>query len=302
MPRRLQVFLRGGLGNQLFQYSTGLYVATEFGRDLVLRTDLLPIEADKIGDVSRWKEQISEFQHSGVLSHRCHQPRSATNLVGKTMQLARLLGDATNVMPNYLGWISNESGQELPESKLASIRVINSYATFKNLAMRQKARLTDQIRAVRNPTKNFYDLQRELASAPTICVHLRLGDYEQLGHVFGRALPEYYQHAVAKLREHSPARSVWLFSDKSGKIDDAFIRGIAPDRIVSSVEVSRPIENLLLLSKGAGLVASNSTFSWWASFLSEENVRTVAPFNTSAKVNNFEPETDSSPNLEFIYV
>lgn len=302
MPRRLQVFLRGGLGNQLFQYSTGLYLANEYGKDLVLRTDLLPVEADKIGDVSRWKEQISEFQHSGVLHHKRHQPRGSTNLVGKTMQLARMLGDATNLMPNYLGWISNDSGQAVPESRLAGIRVINSYATYKNFAVTQKTQLLDQISTVRNPTKHFLDLQRELASSPTICVHLRLGDYEQLGHVFGRAQPEYYWHAVANLRQHLAAGRVWLFSDKLGKIEDAFIRAISPDRIVTSVEVMRPIENLLLLSQGAGLVASNSTFSWWASFLSRDKARTVAPFNESAKVNNFEPEIDSSPNLEFIYV
>lgn len=302
MPRRLQVFLRGGLGNQLFQYSTGLFLATEYGKELILRTDLLPIEADKIGNVSRWKEQISEFQHSGVVYRQCYQPKGSTNLVGKTMHLARLIGDATNVMPNYLGWISNDSGQALPESKLAGIRVINSYATYKNLAVKQKTQLANQISAVRNPSKRFLDLQHELATSPTICVHLRLGDYEQLGHVFGRARPEYYQHAVANLRQHLGLGRVWLFTDKLGKIDDAFIRGISPDRIVTSGEVFRPIENLLLLGRGAGLVASNSTFSWWASFLSGDNARTVAPFNKSAKVNNFEPEADSSPNLEFIYV
>ena len=64
----VSVFLRGGLGNQLFQYSAGLKISRMTGKKLILRTDLLPIQEDKIGGISRWPNQISEFSHLVILS------------------------------------------------------------------------------------------------------------------------------------------------------------------------------------------------------------------------------------------
>jgi len=90
----IRVFLRGGLGNQLFQYAMGLHFSVTQGRNLVLREDLFPDVEDEIDGVSRWPNQIRNFEHFGLYCATSHQPAFDTNLFGKFMQVQRMFGDS----------------------------------------------------------------------------------------------------------------------------------------------------------------------------------------------------------------
>ncbi len=287
----LHVFLRGGLGNQLFQYSTGLAFSSNAGKQLVLRTDLLPMKQDSIGGVSRWPNQISDFIHEGTVRFETSQPEGATNVMGKLMQLERLVGDAVPALPRLFGHLASES--KLRNGDIinpAGLSAINSYAAIKELGVKQRSALRDQIRSVVNPSTTYLELSKEISSEPVVAVHVRQGDYIGLEHIYGKGSSAYYGQALALALDHAniSKRKIWLFTDSPDQLGKDLLTTVKPERILGPQDLERPIETLGLMSQTNCLIAANSSFSWWVALLTSEGTPVYAPHISKAKVNNFD--------------
>lgn len=297
----VHVFLRGGLGNQLFQYSTGFHISQETGKKLVIRADLLPETQDSIGNFSRWPNQINSFQHSGEVRVNSFQPHGKTNLFGKIMQVMRTFGDTFPRMAQSLGWLTGEiKTPELPND-LSKISAINSYAPYKHLAWLNRNRIRNEIHGILDPSSAFINLSAEMKRhAPTI-IHVRQGDYANLKHIYGEPNQNFYKKALNLLasRTLSP-RQIWIFTDSPQQIPPMILETINPERVIGPDLVSRPIENLILMSNGAAIIAANSTFSWWACLLSKPGTQIIAPKVGGAPVNNFHEGSEPCSDWSFL--
>jgi hypothetical protein len=300
--KEIQVFLRGGLGNQLFQYSTGLALSEITGKKLILRSDLLPEYKDSIGGISRWPNQIGSFYHSGEIRSRSYQPSEKTNLKGKAMQGMRSLGDQFPWFCNILGWVASENSVPLLPRDKNKVRLINSYVTYKEKAWAQRIRLRTEIRNLKNPSAAFIQMSKEMTSIRPIVLHIRQGDYLGLKHIFGNLPESYYQSALKAIEMEVSSAPFWIFSDTPNQISRSLIQFLNPDRVVGPREISRPVENLVLMSLGRSLIAANSTFSWWASLISDEDSQVIVPSIRAAKVNNFSRGEEPAHNWLFIDV
>jgi hypothetical protein len=298
----IQVFLRGGLGNQLFQYSTGLSLAHEQRRELVLRGDLLPRVEDSIGGVSRWPNQLTDFNHSGMIGTRSYQPSEKTNSLGKSMQVMRLSGDRFPYLLSRIGWLASENSELSIGSLNERISLINSYAPFKELAFRNRETLGRELNQIREPSKEFLELSLEIQKSKAIAVHIRQGDYLNLGHIYGSSTLEFLKSATQELRESLNLKNLWLFSDTPSAITSDVMDSLKPDRVIGPEALPRPIENMLLMSKASGLIAANSSFSWWSAFLTRPGTPVVAPYIARAKVNNFFKDSELDLNWRTLIV
>jgi hypothetical protein len=298
----LQVFLRGGLGNQLYQYSTGLAISEQYGKKLVLRTDLLPKTQDQIGGISRWPDQISSFAHSGVLRGTSYQPIGKTNLFGKSMQIMRTVGDRWPVLSEKMGWYASEKSAKNEFFNPAGTRLINSYVAIKDFAWKNQARLRLETSQIRNPSNLFSQLMEEMADIPTCVIHVRLGDYRELARVYGQSSDNFIQAAIGRIRSYDMLERVWVFSDSPKDLMLREFKNLTIERVIGPDDLPRPIENLVLMSKANSIIASNSSFSWWAGCLSREGTRVVAPYYSSALVNNFSKSEMRILNWELIDV
>jgi hypothetical protein len=300
--KEIQVFLRGGLGNQLFQYSTGLALSEMTGKKLILRSDLLPEFEDTIGGVSRWPNQIDTFEHSGEIRSRSYQPRERTNLKGKVMQGMRALGDQVPWLCSALGWVTSENSSPVLPGNINNVRLINSYVAYKEEAWAQRIRLRAEIRNLKNPSLAFIQTSKEMTSVRPIVLHVRQGDYRGLEHIFGNLPEGYYQAALKALKNTSNLAPKWIFSDTPNQISRPLLQVLNPDRVIGPGEISRPVENLILMSLGRSLIAANSTFSWWAGLITDEESQVIAPNIEAAKVNNFSRGKEPANNWLFIDV
>jgi hypothetical protein len=296
----LQVFLRGGLGNQLFQYSTGLAISEQSGKALVLRTDLLPKTQDQIGGISRWPDQISSFAHSGVVRSCGYQPTGSTNLLGKSMQLMRAMGDLLPKLTSSMGWLASEHSVVNDQLNFGTFDLINSYVPFKTMARENRARLRLETSQIKNPGRRFLELAHDLSEVPTMIVHLRRGDYAHLQKIYGGVSTYFIESAVDKIHNEGNARRTWLFTDSPEGLGSSIYRLLNPSRVIGPSDIASPIENLYLMSRGNAFVASNSTFSWWACLLSETGTKLVAPLFREASVNIFDKGDEMFMNLEII--
>ncbi len=296
----LQVFLRGGLGNQLFQYSTGLAISEQTGKTLVLRTDLLPKTQDQISGISRWPDQISTFAHSGVLRGKSYQPTGRTNLFGKSMQIMRTVGDRWPVFTEKIGWYASKKRQKKESLNPKDTRLINSYVAIKDFAWKNQARLRLETSQIINPSNRYSQLVEEKAAIPTCVIRDRLGDYRELANIYGQSSDDFIQAAIARIRSYDMLDRVWVFSDSQEDLMLREFRYLSIERVIGPEYLPRPIENLVLMSKANSIIASNSSFRWWAGCLSREATRVVAPYHSSALVNNFSMSEMSILNWELI--
>jgi len=285
----IHVFLRGGLGNQLFQYTLGLHISITEGRDLVIREDLLPKSEDQISGVSRWPSQIRDFEHSGQSFARSRQPAFDTNLFGKFMQAQRMLGDSAPGLLRRLGIYGAETSK-FQDDRLVpeGMRVVNGYASSKQFALAQKQNLIAQVHKVRNPSLEFGALDAEMRLVKPLVIHLRMGDYLSLADIYGSISTDFVQQGIDSLTgSNRPA--TWIFTQNSGELGQELLHTINPERVIDSRSLKSPLENMLLMSHGAGLICSNSTLSWWAAFFCAEGKNVVVPMYTG-KTNVFSDE------------
>ena len=298
----LQVFLRGGLGNQLFQYSTGLALAQNQNQELLLRGDLLPRAEDSIGGVSRWPNQLTDFQHSGTIRTKTHQPAGKTNIVGKCMQVMRIAGDRIPGLVQRIGWLANENTEPSIESLRAPIRLINSYSPFKDLAFRNREKLRKELNEIHEPSSEYLCLASEIQASKAIAVHLRQGDYLNLGHIYGSSSLDFLKAAVKGLKESGDYESIWLFTDTPSAVANDVLDFLSPQKVIGPETLPRPLENMLLMSKASGLIAANSSFSWWSALLTSEGTPVYAPYIVKARVNNFSKDAEIDRNWRSLIV
>jgi hypothetical protein len=110
-----------------------------------------------------------------------------------------------------------------------------------------------------------------------LVVHLRIGDYVSDSRI-GTLEKSYYLDAIQAMWATNLYTEIWAFSDsldeaknKLATVSNIPIRWIAPER-------AKPVELLGIMTLGKGFILSNSTFGWWAAFLSRtENPKVVVP-------------------------
>ena len=282
----IEIFLRGGLGNQLFQYAAGLYLADKQHEEAIFRSDLLPLKADSIANVSRWPIQINAFNFHGTISSKSNQPHGLTNGFSKLMQVGRLIGDYLPQVMTRLGFLAGESYIPDDFSSLPPIRQINSYCSSAQPVKALEDSLRAQITNLVNPSGKFQEIIAESKEMRPTVVHLRLGDYRGLQDLYGTA-------NFDKLRKVIESEScaldgpVWLFTDSPEDVGIELQNRLGVTKIFGPNLLQAPIENMIAMSSGANLFCANSTFSWWAAFLKGPNGNVFYPEATGIPIRVF---------------
>lgn len=262
------VHLRGGLGNQLFLYAAGYAMSKRLDVPLLLDLSLLPDISSSNGEVSRWPEQISLFNHEGTFIFPT-QNKILKRLKESFLGVERQLGDrgfSGLVGKHVYAYEANESFEKFLSAN--NHFRINAYCTGYKYFSSSHEEIARQIWDVRNPSQWYIETSQEIKSIRPIAVHVRWGDYKNLKHVYGEISPNYYVRATERISNIVGNRPIWLFSDQPTETFNFLKQHLNIQKVVQPSGDSTPLENLLLLAQAEGLVAANSTFSWWAAFLS----------------------------------
>lgn len=118
-----------------------------------------------------------------------------------------------------------------------------------------------------NLIKHFFTLKHELPQNDYCAIHIRLGDYDDNYHPIQKM--DYYDMAMSYL----PANTKYLvFSDDIKKAKTLF---------GNNVDYSEPkhyMEDFALMKSCKNFIIANSTYSWWAAWLSNsEDKKVFAP-------------------------
>jgi hypothetical protein len=287
--KRIVVHLSGGLGNQLFQITTGMALAKSVNKNLAINSNLYsnPILREKINPNYKKKRKFEAIDFLEVA--RLPRDKFPTPINGR---FEKYLENLSEIQKRKLGIATESSFSESGWSNPEKIRrLVGHFISPKYFSNIDSTSLFKELNLPLSPWSNL--ILKEIQHRETIGIHVRLGDYLFQNNII---VPNenYYLNALEYLQNLLGYKSnILIFSDEPNKIKNKFPKLYQKAKTLHPEGRVSVAENLFLLSKCTAFVCSNSTFSWWAANLSKVQTNLiVAPreFFVSNKKTNFNKE------------
>jgi hypothetical protein len=244
--------IRGGLGNQLFQYSVARSLADQLGVDLGL-------DIREYNNLSNFEMGLSNFNiraifnPDGLIRHKQDGKIlfALENLIGmhKHVYYEPFLSFDKNVLTKQDGTFLKGHWQ--------------SEKYFKD-----KNKIMEDLQIVKQPTEKNIQLKSKIEECNSISLHIRRGDYVS-NSAHGLCDLTYYYKAVQ------------FFIDKYGSNFEIFAFSDDPNWVKNNLELPVKInfisnnssknnyEDLRLMSYCEHNIIANSSFSWWGAWLNK---------------------------------
>jgi hypothetical protein len=271
----LLVSLKGGLGNQLFQYALGRKLAIANGAKLAFDTSTLDIERAS-GDTYR------PFALEGFkIATRAATPETIRGLkypFGILSKAVRAL-DSRVLRRQHIGF----------EPRILQIRdnaYLNgywqSYKYFEDIRDTLLAELE-----LKEWSPDAALLRKRMRDTESAAVHIRRGDFisNAASHKMqGTCSPAYYARAIAHIEKRVPDATWFVFSDDTEWVGKhiAFPR----EPVFVSGRGFTDAEELMLIAACKHAIIANSTFSWWGAWLNRNPDKIVVaprPWSNTGK-------------------
>jgi hypothetical protein len=245
----ITVFLRGGLGNQMFEYAAGLNLALKSKTELVLDTVYL------------------------------HDRFPRRDFTYRTYDL-----DVFDIAPKFTGLSRISSAVPIPGVwfglDLAEIAVKKALGSGRNSVLwgfyqgeKYFAENKEAVRAAfrfRSPLAGeAAELAQKIRQGNSISLHVRRGDYTlpKYEKLYGMTDMSYYERAIAHMAEHVSSPHFFVFSN-----DVSWCREHMklPFPTVYADDASRGPKDsfhMELMSLCKHHIIANSSFSWWGAWL-----------------------------------
>lgn len=244
----ITVQIKGGLGNQLFQYAYGRFLM-ERGVEVVFDISFY----DSVHSYTKRTFSLGYFLLTKKISftHQKSQQVFWKRVLNK-LDVDRRVRFIKKEQDKKEGVAD---GDYCSEKYFFEIRE----TLLKELALKNESVLFKEYKSLILSSKN-----------PTI-VHARRTDYlKSKGHTI--LTEEYYREARKNLEEDI---TIFCFSDDPEWIKDIF--ECEKVTVISGKGLS-DFEELMLMSLGQNFIIANSTFSWWGAWLSQaKNKKVIAP-------------------------
>ena len=268
VQRDVTVLLRGGLGNQLFQYFAGQLVAQATAGQLVLDTSESSLTHDRVG--------ITAFHHRGR----------------ERVVLRPTLGLSPAVDLRYLAWRESRAGDvalsritdmnsiiEITRAASACPLVLDGFFASPEIPAECRDRGIALVMDLRKPSRWYEELFSQVDTVDPVMIHVRRGDYRQNSQ-WGLLGADYYRDALEAVG-YDWQRQIWVFSDEPATALE-LIGEVVPSQNLTPIVPPRrspAAESLVLMSRASTLITANSTMSWWAAQMGGMVVAAPVPFH-----------------------
>lgn len=270
------VNISGGIGNQMFQYAFGRYLSILLKKDLFLNRSVY---------------QFSQYRAFGLDAF--HLP--ANCFVGNFDDLIDkgVIGEDIRLIEEK--FFHFDEGLVAAFNELVAENEPSPGTAFVISGYWQSARYFEEIKEVIQADFNFrYGLdgpalvmQKKMKSENAVMVHVRRGDYLTCPGLFNTVSKEYITGSIQYCREKLEAPVFYVFSDDIPWCMESLKEMDGLTFIDDSFYDERSKSYLQMMSSCKHFVISNSTYSWWASWLGRSTGSlTIAPkewFNDQAR-------------------
>ncbi len=258
--------LRGGLGNQMFQYAAGRALSLRLGVTLGLydhncKSEIIP-------------SQLGQFniQVENIPKSLLPPSRSSNGFLWMLWKLG--LTKPKVFRQGGLGY--NPKFEEVTDNIY-----LRGYWQSERFFQDCKDVIRSDFEFITQPTGLNLEIHQEiLETESSISLHVRRGDYldQKNKSIFSRCSQEYYEQAVGLIAEQCQITpKVYLFSDDPEWVSNHFKLPFEM-RAITHNPADKAIEDLRLMTACKHHVIANSSFSWWGAWLGQNpNKITVVP-------------------------
>lgn len=272
------VRIKGGLGNQLFQYAAAYALAKRLKQPLKLDMSFYPEQSLRSFKLSLLKVECED------IAQECDVP-TLIRLINNRYLNRIIRGLNLRVIPvskNYKYCVEtrsrvNEWFFEIVEKNIFIEGYFQSEKYFKEYRDDFLSQFTQKY----IPDVQYKAALYHIQNSNSVAVHVRRGDFLKAQYnnnphhyLLGE---KYYKNAIEYIESHISNPKYYWFSDDI----DWVKRNFGEQRnfhFISLKSNHGDIDELLLMSKCKHIIAANSTFSWWASWLNiDENALHLCP-------------------------
>lgn len=250
----------GGLGNQLFQYSFGLYMSKKLNRKVLY--DFSFFETDY-------------FRKPSILELNFEIENAPYSLVKKYLPFKSFkLNSLYNRVFNSKSYYERETQLDLTQPTL----FFHGYWQKKIFTDSQLQFLRNSFK-INNTTVSINFMVKNILKNNSVSIHVRRGDYllKKNKKIYEQLLPSFYFEAILFLEKNQSSElTYFIFSDDIpwAKKNFSSIKNIV------FIDGNSDYEDLYLMSLCDHNIISNSTFSWWAATLNKnQNKVIISPKN-----------------------
>lgn len=276
----IRIILKGGLGNQMFQYALGKSLALKYDVPLMLDLSFLTFRIPLKGLTPH-----RDFTYRDYSLDIFDIKEQTTNLFGNSTidkHLSYPLLSVYNRLFNNNYFLEGENFYALDEKalKVGSNAVLEGYWQNFNYfaAYEEEIKETFDIDKLYDP--NYKDLDEKISQQRnSVALHLRRDDFLNKKHqqVYARLTENYFKQAINKVLEQVAKPQFYIF----GADEESWIRSWLPldgrNYTVIKKETSgfKDRSHFRFMSLCKHNIISNSTYAWWSAYLNKNKEKIV---------------------------
>lgn len=269
MKKKVIVILRGGLGNQLFNYAFGKSLAERNGFELVLNYK----SGFKYDKLYKRKFLLNHFNHSGRLASN-HEMLIPFFKVRRL--LLQYLNDLfPNFFNNYIFQKSTKYDSHIANKKLIKTTIIDGCWISEEYFKNYKKLIREELQIKYELPESAASLFNEIRKKNSIAIHVRWFNKptEPQTH---NLTSNYYKSAISYIKKNIENPHFFIFTDVPSQIESKIdLQSIDYTIINNDENQYSEIIDFVLMKHCKHFVIANSTFSWWAAWLSDYNEKII---------------------------
>lgn len=257
--------IKGGLGNQLFQYAAAYSLAKRLNQPFqfdIAFTNNMTVRTYKFSELN---VDVDTTISDKML------PKKIRFIKNKYInKLCRVLNLSKHKCGDYLYWIETK---DIWQPNFFTIENGNLYVDgyfqseeyFKDF----RTDLLKQFTPRHTPEEEYKKILFEIKKVNAVAVHVRRGDFKKDSNPFHYLLDaQYYRNAIEYVKNRVNRPVFFVFSDDMNWVKEN-IENSFEFKFVNLESVHRDIDELMLMKNCNHIITANSTFSWWAAWLNE---------------------------------
>jgi hypothetical protein len=266
------VRLTSGLGNQLFQYAAARALSLRLDRPLKFDAswyrDIPDRKAKRVYELGRFNvvEAFATDREIKGARGRTLSARIARRVLGRDLERA------------YRRVEDRETLLDTEGLRGASGIYLNGFWQSEDFFKDNADLIRTEFTLKAAPNADNLTWLEKIEGAESVCIHVRRGDYvrdPKITEAHGICSLDYYRAAIERINKEAASPRFFVFSDD-------------PDWVRDNLKIDGPaeyvvhnggdgVEDLRLMSRCRYFVIANSTFSWWAAWLSGRPKMVFAP-------------------------
>lgn len=257
----IEISIRGGLGNQMFEYAAARNYQLMYGDELVLNR--VSYQNDKFG-------RCYSLHYLNIApSIKVYEKKNIILLLFAIM--SKFFPDMALHFGLKLGYfVWNGKKYFKPPMINKRKKYLYSYFQSEGYFIENRDLIKEELKVADKYCTGNKELLEFIKTSNSVCVHIRRGDYVT-GNLLICSL-EYYEKGIRYLNETINEPEFFVFSDDIQWVKNHVMKS---DTIHYIDNVQHDYEELQLMYSCKHFIISNSSFSWWAQYLSDYTEKVV---------------------------